>query len=163
MKLMEHGVYVALVTAAGYENAPEKYEQRLPGLLQGFRDAKLSEEVINRFIVVGGECNYLFRCNKDAHLESVDQATWLPEATNWNDDEIRRLLDTAETALRSAAANLKLRCKVLRKSRAVGIFPGGREGKATEPNGSGGKSFRRELLDEVCVAVQHELAAGKQK
>ena len=31
---------------------------------------------------------------------------------------------------------------------------------AQEPNGSGGKSFRRELLDEVCIAVQHELAAG---
>ncbi|ORZ34340.1 IMP-specific 5'-nucleotidase-domain-containing protein [Catenaria anguillulae PL171] len=68
---------VAIVTAAGYVEA-EKYEHRLRGLLDGFQHYKLPAEAVTKFWVMGGECNYLFRCRADYHLESV-QMPFLPE------------------------------------------------------------------------------------
>ena len=161
VKLLKNGVHVALVTAAGYKDAPEKYEKRLSGLLQGFRDMKVSSEVTSRFYVLGGECNYLFKCDSNGKLFSVPEEEWHHEAKTWTSEEIRRLLDTAETSLRSTMANLKLRSTVIRKERAVGIIPGGKAGKSREPGGSGGKSIRRELLDEAVLAVQHDLAIAQ--
>ena len=40
--LLEAGVAVALVTAAGYKGAPEKYEVRLDGLLRHFAASSTS-------------------------------------------------------------------------------------------------------------------------
>lgn len=50
--LLSDGIFVALVTAAGYENAPEKYESRLSGLLEGFQRRKLPVESTTRFFVM---------------------------------------------------------------------------------------------------------------
>ena len=161
VKLLRNGVHVALVTAAGYKDAPEKYEKRLQGLLQGFRDQKVGAEVTSRFLVLGGECNYLFKCDANAKLYSVPEQEWHHEAEAWTTEEIRRLLDTAESSLRSSVASLKLRCQVLRKERAVGIIPGGKGGKSREPGGSGGKSIRRELLDEAVFKVQNDMATAQ--
>ena len=52
--LLEHNINVAVVTAAGYQNAPDRYEQRLSGLLQGMREAKLTKGQMDKFIVLGG-------------------------------------------------------------------------------------------------------------
>ena len=160
IKLMQNGVHVALVTAAGYPHDGAKYEGRMRGLLDSFVASSLPEEVMARFWVLGGECNYLFRCGANARLTEVPSREWLPEAEHWSAEEIRSLLDTAESCIRSTMASLKLRGRVLRKERAVGLIPGGKEGKKREPTGSGGKSIRRELLDEVCLAVQEELRAA---
>jgi IMP and pyridine-specific 5'-nucleotidase len=35
---------------------------RLSGLLEMMKQAKLGPEAMGRFYVLGGECNYLFRC-----------------------------------------------------------------------------------------------------
>ena len=43
----------------------------------------------------------------------------------------------------------------------MGIIPGGKDGKNREPGGSGGKSVRRELLDEAVLAVQNDLAMAQ--
>ena len=53
-ELLERGVYVAVVTAAGYKD-PERYEERLKGLLEAFET--ISSEAVKRFYLVGGECN----------------------------------------------------------------------------------------------------------
>ena len=50
---------VAVVTAAGYEYNAEKYEFRLSGLLRYFKAKKLTAEECERFVLFGGECNYL--------------------------------------------------------------------------------------------------------
>lgn len=60
--LMRAGLHVAIVTAAGYPGDAVKYEERLAGLLRRFDMEKLSEKLLERFYVLGGECNYLFRC-----------------------------------------------------------------------------------------------------
>ena len=57
--LLKHGVTIAVVTAAGYEYAREKYELRLSGLLAYFKQKKLPASDCERFYLFGGECNYL--------------------------------------------------------------------------------------------------------
>ena len=63
-KLIKHGVNIAVVTAAGYEYNIEKYEYRLSGLLNYFKNKGLSKEECDRFYLFGGECNYLMKVNK---------------------------------------------------------------------------------------------------
>lgn len=58
-QLLRHGVYVCVVTAAGYEYNVEKYEYRLSGLLNYFKQQGLTPEECERFVLFGGECNYL--------------------------------------------------------------------------------------------------------
>jgi hypothetical protein len=58
-QLLRHGVIVAVVTAAGYEYNVEKYEFRLSGLLNYFKAKNLTAEQCERFLLFGGECNYL--------------------------------------------------------------------------------------------------------
>ena len=57
--LLRNGVTIAVVTAAGYEYATEKYEFRLSGLLAYFKEKKLPLADCERFYLFGGECNYL--------------------------------------------------------------------------------------------------------
>lgn len=37
---------------------------RLSGLLEMMREAKLDKAAMGRFYVLGGECNYLYRCTE---------------------------------------------------------------------------------------------------
>lgn len=93
---------VALVTAAGYKGKPARYEQRLQGLLDGFRDAKVSEETLSRFFVMGGECNFLFRCNADYKLVEIAAEDFhTAEQREWSEDKIQQLLDLAEQSILS--------------------------------------------------------------
>lgn len=54
----------------------------------------------------------------------------------WNISEIQLILNTAENSIRASVNDLRLRAKVLRKERAVGVFPGGDEMTAIFPKGS---------------------------
>jgi IMP and pyridine-specific 5'-nucleotidase len=74
--LMENNVKVVLITAAGYGFDGSKYEIRVRGLLDAMVMAELSEEVMGRFFVMGGECNYLLRCDASGHLVKVSDAEW---------------------------------------------------------------------------------------
>jgi hypothetical protein len=58
-QLLRQGVVVTVVTAAGYEYNADKYEFRLSGLLNYFKAKTLSVEECERFMLFGGECNYL--------------------------------------------------------------------------------------------------------
>ena len=46
--LMRSGISVAIVTAAGYPGEPERFEQRMAGLLTAFRRLQLPPEVTDR-------------------------------------------------------------------------------------------------------------------
>lgn len=50
--LMRAGVHVAIVTAAGYPNEPERFEERFDGLLAALRYQP--KAVVNRWVVRGG-------------------------------------------------------------------------------------------------------------
>lgn len=125
INLMRSNVYVAIVTAAGYPNQPERFEQRMAGLLQAFKDLGLPPDITDRFLMMGGECNYLLHVNrKTQRLEFVPDHEWkTPEMLSWPEKDVQALLDQAEVLLKDVAAHLRVPVTVIRKPRAVGVVP----------------------------------------
>ncbi|KAG0318885.1 IMP 5'-nucleotidase [Dissophora globulifera] len=158
--LMRAGLRVAIVTAAGYPGDASKYEERLTGLLRGFQTYNLSEKLLSLFFVLGGECNYLFRCGwkkSETTGESVVGLTYIqPEAYQpadmlaWEHDDIQELLDVAEENLNRSVTAMNLQAAVLRKSRAVGIVP------------TTTAKIAREQLDECVLSTQQRLLEYQQ-
>lgn len=92
--LMKAGVRCALITAAGYGLDGSKYEVRLRGLLDRFVLYNLTSEEVSRFLVFGGECNYLLQCGYDdaggrVVLKPIAPEVWQaphvpgPKPANW--------------------------------------------------------------------------------
>lgn len=48
VSLMRHGIYVAIVTAAGYPGEADRFEQRIEGLVNAFRRLRLPSSVTDR-------------------------------------------------------------------------------------------------------------------
>ena len=153
--LLRHGVFVAVVTAAGYDYNVEKYEFRLSGLLKYFEKRGLTPTECERFYLFGGECNYLLRLGSDYHLHPVPEdgpggwcnaTKFLKDApANWSENSIQSLLDVAEENAKETVAELNLRGRVLRKRRSVGLVP--------QP----GQEITRESLDETILRVHEKL------
>jgi IMP and pyridine-specific 5'-nucleotidase len=154
-QLLRHGVAVAVVTAAGYEYEVEKYELRLSGLLHYFQQRGLSQEQCERFYLFGGECNYLLQLGSNYRLHPVKQSGpggWststkylLDSPGNWSDDEIKRLLDGSQETFQQAMEELKLKGRIIRKHRSVGLVP------------LPGAEMTRESLDEAVLRVHEKL------
>jgi IMP and pyridine-specific 5'-nucleotidase len=132
-QLMEIGVHVAIVTAAGYPDDAKRFENRLRGLLDAFEANAITEEVRKRFHVMGGECNYLLEVNERFELEFIDWKRWRdkdPETRSlyWyaqpeNKVKVETFLDRAQTFLTDEAEHLELDVDVMRKEYAVGVLP----------------------------------------
>lgn len=109
----------------------------------------------HQLVVMGGEANFLFAYTPDVEhkLERIPPEVWqLPEMNTWTEDNIKNLLDVAESALKQCVAALNMPVSVLRKSRAVGIYP------------PAGVKLAREQLEETVLVVQRILEmspAGK--
>ncbi|KAK5807461.1 hypothetical protein VI817_001719 [Penicillium citrinum] len=146
LRLLQQDRKVGIVTAAGYEDAP-KYYERLYGLLDAvYESVTLSPEQKAGIVVMGGESNFLFRFDEsqDCRLSYVPREEWLlDEMTAWREDDIKELLDLAENALRTCKEALNLPAAVLRKDRAVGVYP------------VNGVRINRELLEETVLVVQN--------
>lgn len=168
--LLTHGVYVALITAAGYGHDGARYEGRLRGLIDGFIESNLEEEALGRFYVVGGECNYYLRCARvdgTARLVKVEDEAWKSAASGprplaWPDDECKRMLDIAEASMQDSIQQLRLRARLIRKARGIGIIPGGAESIEKMPVGHGSLKLKREALDEIVLRVQECMQAAEQ-
>eukprot|EP01053_Blabericola_migrator_P000032 Blabericola_migrator_1__31@NODE_1008_length_5718_cov_50_473191_g567_i2_p1_GENE_NODE_1008_length_5718_cov_50_473191_g567_i2NODE_1008_length_5718_cov_50_473191_g567_i2_p1_ORF_typecomplete_len481_score77_63ISN1/PF06437_11/2_9e107PMM/PF03332_13/0_0014Hydrolase_3/PF08282_12/0_39Sof1/PF04158_14/0_062_NODE_1008_length_5718_cov_50_473191_g567_i242625704 len=162
INLIKHECYVVVVTAAAYGQESEPYEARLHGLIAAMKEAKLTAEEMKRFLLFGGETNYLFRMSPDARLTSVPYNEWEEHSpigfTKERDLEAAtELLDTAEAALRKAVVDMGLRTRLIRKERAVGIVPGGLKGLQQVPDGSGAKTLRPEILEEAVARVREAI------
>lgn len=121
--LLSLGVHIGIVTAAGYHDRDgREYTRRLTGLLTAIAQSPLTLEQKENLAIIGGECNYLFRFNGEKNqLEWVDEAIWqIDEMTAWSDQDVTTLLDIAEHSLRDCANALRLKCKIVRKEKAVG-------------------------------------------
>lgn len=151
LDLLKKGVRIGIVTAAGYTEGP-KYYDRLHGLLDALAKNNIAA---HQLVVMGGEANFLFAYTPDVphKLERIAPEDWqLPEMSTWTEDNIKTLLDVAENALKQCVEALKMPVSVLRKSRAVGIYP---------PVGT---KLAREQLEETVLVVQRILemsSAGK--
>ena len=146
--LLERGIKVAIVTAAGYTES-EKYYGRLYGLLDAIKAAVAQYRLEKpSLVVMGGESNYLFVFNSEIEycLEYVPRHLWLLDAMRlWTEEDIAGLLDIAEVALKDCVNTLGLSAQVLRKERAVGIIPS---------TGSPIQKFTREQLEETVLVTQ---------
>jgi len=155
--LLRHGVAVAVVTAAGYEYNVDKYEFRISGLLNYFKEKKLTPEECERFYLFGGECNYLLHLGEDFHLHPVREAgrggwmtatKYLPDSpANWSEEELAALLDTAHEAVKESLEEQNIRGRIIRKKRSVGLVP------------SAGATIPREALDETVLRSQKKVSA----
>ncbi|KAH8689975.1 putative IMP-specific 5'-nucleotidase [Talaromyces proteolyticus] len=149
LHLLEQGKKVGIVTAAGYTE-PSKYYGRLKGLLDAISaHPSLTPEQKSGLVVLGGESSFLFRYDQSSpdRLTYVSRSEWLlDEMRAWKEDDITELLDIAEASLNECVSNLKLPAAVLRKERAVGIFP------------LEGQKMHREQLEETVLVVQSMLA-----
>lgn len=149
VELLRRGVVVSLVTAAGYPGNPQRYEQRLRGILDALQEVTMEERA--RFLVMGGECNYLFETYTDkvtgvVGLREIVGAEWKDgRGERWPEDEVTALLDAAETVLKKTIKELHLPAKILRKERAVGII------------NTSEKRILYENLEEISLTLQHEL------
>lgn len=125
MSLLRRGLYIGIVTAAGYTEAA-RYRERLYGLLEAIKESKdLTEEQKTNLIVVGGESNFMFQSKPDSEhgLEWVQRSKWqLEEMKAWAEEDIQDLLDIAEMALRESIQSMNLQADLIRKERAVGKF-----------------------------------------
>lgn len=165
--LLQRGVTLAVVTAAGYEYQVKKYEIRLSGLLRYFWEYGLTPEQASRFYLFGGECNYLLRLSTENATDGSYHLVPVPEQgpggwcnteeipnlptdspAYWSEFDLQTLLDTAQQSMEEAAKDLGLqaRCRVIRKRRSVGLIP---VHKAFE--------ITRESLDETVLRVQEVL------
>lgn len=149
IRLLQRDCKVGIVTAAGYADAP-RYYTRLKGLLDAIHKSPLlSANQKSSIVVMGGESNFLFRYDADnpVRLTYVPRNEWLlDEMVSWHEDDIKELLDIAESSLSSCASNLNMPVAVLRKDRAVGVYPT----DLTRPVG-------REQLEETVLVVQNTL------
>ena len=142
---LSHNFRIGIVTAAGYTDA-SRYYNRLHGLLDAIKTSQtLTTDQKHNLIVMGGESNFLFVFDESAPhcLRYVHRRDWiLPIMYSWNESAIQSLLTIAEAALTNCIKTLSLPAEVLRKERAVGIFP--------RP----GQRFTREQLEETVLVVQ---------
>ena len=147
--LMSYGTKIGIVTAAGYTEA-DKYYARLYGLLEAIKASQLLTPAQKRnLIIMGGESNFLFIYDPESPylLTHLPRRNWiLPSMSTWTQPTITTLLDLAEASLRECVHNLDLPATILRKERAVGIFP-------SVP----GYHFPRESLEETVLIVQKKL------
>ncbi|KAJ2748123.1 IMP 5'-nucleotidase, partial [Coemansia nantahalensis] len=117
---------------------------RLAGLLRGFAAAGLAADEVARFYVLGGECNFLFRCRADYRLEYLDDCAYASSALrSWTDGQVQQLLDVAEQELADCVQRMAINARILRKPRAVGLVPQ--------------EQLTREQLDECALSSQTAL------
>ena len=149
LRLMQKGLFIGIVTAAGYTDSA-RYQERLYGLLEAINNSQdLTESQKSNLIILGGESSYLYKFSPTSPTLLVREPpeNWeLDEMRTWSETDIQHLLDIAETALKESISTMKLRASVIRKERAVGIVPESPEIK-----------FEREQLEEAVLAAQKTL------
>eukprot|EP00471_Norrisiella_sphaerica_P012233 CAMPEP_0184497496 /NCGR_PEP_ID=MMETSP0113_2-20130426/36736_1 /TAXON_ID=91329 /ORGANISM="Norrisiella sphaerica, Strain BC52" /LENGTH=394 /DNA_ID=CAMNT_0026884629 /DNA_START=110 /DNA_END=1294 /DNA_ORIENTATION=+ len=152
LALLQKGCAVALVTAVGYPE-PSPYESRLSGLLERLKYEDVS--VYSNLFVVGGQCNYLFRCEKGGKFAEVPDEDWRdPLVASWDKKDVKAFLDLAADTLENLCNDFKLKFSLVRKPLASGVLYDGEENPSVP-------LFLDEIAFEVRDALQdHFSPAG---
>ncbi|KAI9851274.1 MAG: IMP 5'-nucleotidase [Thelocarpon superellum] len=172
LSLLAHGLCIGIVTAAGYDEA-SRYHWRLHGLIDALAGSHHIPPSHRNLVVMGGESNYLFAysdADPATHLVPVPRHQWeLPEMKSWEERDVQALLDVAEGALRTCVKEMHLPAAIMRKERAVGIFPVAPESSPQRPTlpfqatmsqattAPAKTTLSREQLEETVMAVQKTL------
>ncbi|ANZ75221.1 BA75_02315T3 [Komagataella pastoris] len=147
IQLLKKGLYIGIVTAAGYSNpSGDKYYARLKGLVDCVNESEeLNDEQKSNILVMGGEANFLFRLQGN-RLLFINPKDWiLNEMSTWDPQSILETLDFGAKILTDLKIKLGLPALVIRKERGVGLVP--------EP----GVELHREQLEEVVLTCDYKL------
>ncbi|KAK2733585.1 IMP 5'-nucleotidase [Myotisia sp. PD_48] len=148
IRLLQQNKRVGIVTAAGYSSG-DKYKERLYGLLEAIQEtSSLTKTQKNHLVVLGGESNFMYEFDPNSPdlLTYKPRGEWqLEEMKLWKDSDVKELLDIAEAALRDCVTNLNLPAAILRKEKAVGIYP------------LEGHRMHREQLEETVLVAQQTI------
>lgn len=153
IKLLSLGLYVGVVTAAGYpkQSGAEKYYERFKGLIDYLNNENctLTTHQKENFLVMGAESNYLFRYDNEMKgLRYIDGDEWfLPQVRNWNPSKINYIMDTLHKHLVYLRSNFNLEdsTSIIKKERSVGIIP------------NPGYRILREQLEEMVLSCSAKL------
>lgn len=151
---------IAVVTAAGYGNDAERYQERLDNLLKYFLTHNVSDSSYKKFYVMGGESNYLFKCNSNAQLNSVPEHEWFRYKKKVNEDTINTILDTAQKCLQQVIEDFNLRAHIHRKEKSVGLVPD----QLPQKNAiykKGKYMIKHEVLEEAVLRVKKAITQKK--
>lgn len=155
VQLLAMGVYVGVVTAAGYpgQSGAVKYEERLKGLIDYLNredgSCILTKEQKENLLVMGAESNYLFRYNAQLKgLKFIDSEEWhLPQVQKWDNDKIKYIMHTCHHHLIHLQQKFQLEdtTTIIKKERSVGIIP------------NPGQKILREQLEEMVLSCSKKL------
>lgn len=154
VRLLAQGLYVAVVTAAGYpgQQGADSYQGRLQGLIRTFQTTgRILDAQKENFLVMGGESNYLFRYNAaKGGLQFIEGSEWyLPLMQAWDQRKINEVMEMSHTHLQHLRKKMRLdddtKTTIIRKERSLGIIP------------VNGYKILRETLEEMVLLVLLEL------
>ncbi|VWU52382.1 IMP-specific 5'-nucleotidase, putative, partial [Hepatocystis sp. ex Piliocolobus tephrosceles] len=114
---------IAIVTAASYNKNADKYEKRLENLLQYFLKHNIKDDSYTNFYVMGGESNYLFKCNKEARLYSVPDEEWCHYKKLVDKETIDKILNISQNCLEEVITDFNLLAQIQRKEKSIGLVP----------------------------------------
>ncbi len=122
------GKNLALVTAVGSPD-PGAYEDRLAGLLAEIRRSVRAgqPDPSPRLFVVGGQCNYLFRCERGRLVPVPDEEWKDPLVSGWDEADVRAFLDKAADSLVTLCKRFQLEVTTVKKKYATGVLYVGNE------------------------------------
>ena len=128
--LLMFRINVAVVTALSHPDEPHKYRQKFQGIIdmmmKVFPDYPERKD-IGKFYIMGGQCNYLYRIDREGRIEEIPKEEWDPSGkTRWDKRSVRRILDIAQEALEESVKRLSVGATIIRKELAVGMVPKGR-------------------------------------
>lgn len=149
---------IAIVTAAGYNNDAEKYQERLENLLKYFQKHNIKDGSYKKFYVMGGESNYLFKCNKEGKLYCVPENEWTCFKKKVDKEIIQDILNISQKCLEEVIKDFSLCAHIHRKEKSVGLVPDKiivKDGK--EQN----YMIKNEVLEEAVIRVKKAISQKK--
>ncbi|SBT44744.1 IMP-specific 5'-nucleotidase, putative [Plasmodium ovale wallikeri] len=147
---------IAIVTAASYNNDAEKYQKRLANLLKYFSKHNIEDGSYKNFYVMGGESNYLFKCNEESNLYSVPEEEWCHYKKKVDDKTVENILNISQKCLEQVISDFKLCAQIQRKEKSIGLVPN-KIPSQKEKN----YMIKYEVLEEAVIRVKKEIIKNK--
>ncbi|SCP02514.1 IMP-specific 5'-nucleotidase, putative [Plasmodium malariae] len=151
---------IAIVTAASYNNDAEKYQKRLQELLKYFSKHNIEDGSYQNFYVMGGESNYLFKCNEKANLYSVPQGEWNHYKKHVDDETVQNILNISQKCLEQVITDFRLCAQIQRKEKSIGLVPN-KMPSLNNKNEQKNYMIKYEVLEEAVIRVKKEIIKNK--
>ncbi|CRH03691.1 IMP-specific 5'-nucleotidase, putative [Plasmodium relictum] len=151
---------IAIVTAACYNNDAEKYQKRLENLLKYFSKHNIEDGSYKNFYVMGGESNYLFKCNEKTNLYSVPEEEWTHYKKHVDEETIQDILNISQKCLEQVITDFKLCAKIQRKEKSIGLVPK-QMPSLNNINEPKNYMIKYEVLEEAVIRIKKEIIKKK--